>query len=83
MTTFEEYGSITLPADEPSSGSTYKIDRTGAGSSVHGSAESGGWYQVLLTGENLGEGILTSTKAVCPPLLPTPSIALLREWATS
>lgn len=63
--TFQKYGTISIPDDSPS---ILRIDRSesgGAGVGVSG-ALSGEWYQVLVTGEDLGEGIMSSTKGVRP-----------------
>lgn len=62
---FQKYGEISLPDD---STSVLRIDRSeGTGANVRGesgSGSGGGWYQVLITGEGLGEGIMSSTKSV-------------------
>jgi hypothetical protein len=63
---FHTYGTITLSdADgSSSSASEARIVRTDEGKSSVGGTTEGSWYQVLLTGEGLGEGIMSSTKAV-------------------
>lgn len=62
---FQKYGTISV-SDESSIGA--RIDRSeGSGAGIGGAgAVSGGWYQVIVSGEGLGEGIMSSTKAVRP-----------------
>lgn len=64
---FQKYGTISLPDD---STSILRIDRSEGGGGNVGGGSGGGWYQVLITGEGLGEGIMSSTKGV--RLIPLP-----------
>ena len=63
---FSEYGTISIPDDHAI---VLRIDRSHAGNHRTKGDVDGGWYQVLITGEDLGEGIMSSTKGVSAPLL--------------
>lgn len=63
---FNTYGTVSFPDDQGADTrfDTVRIERAGSSESGVGDQTEGGWYQVLLTGDGLGEGIMTSTRSV-------------------
>jgi len=63
---FTRYGTIDIPENDMDSNGVIRIEQTTAESAQGGD----GWYQVQLTGQGLGAGVISSTKAVSPFLSP-------------
>ena len=57
---FARFGTIDIPENDVDSNGVIRIEQTTAESEQGGD----GWYQVQLTGEGLGAGVISSTKAV-------------------
>lgn len=57
---FTRYGAIDIPEGDMDSNGITRIEQTTAESAQGGD----GWFQVQLTGEGLGAGVMSSTKAV-------------------
>jgi hypothetical protein len=63
---YTQYGTIEIPESETASDGVVRIEQIASGAATAIEHGGEGWYQVQLTGEGQGGGLISSTKAVSP-----------------
>jgi hypothetical protein len=61
---YTQYGIIEIPENETASDGVIRIEQMAAGAATPIEHGDEGWYQVKLSGEGAGGGLISSTKAV-------------------